>query len=222
MDLNHYPADLINFYNQHKDCETISYTNFQDSFNDVKCAYYPIHFFLNNEIFLKECRSIDHLFFNHRSLDTNSGYKHNGWQSVTLHGIDKHKTEHYTRYGFSSLEEANYQWTDVCELVPNLYQFLKNLPFKQFDRVRIMRLAPGGFIMPHSDGPGRIFSPLNIAINQPAECYFVFEGAGIVPFKAGTGMVLDVARKHAVINFSNEVRYHVIVHGHYNNQFYKL
>jgi hypothetical protein len=220
--ISNYPSELLDFYEINKTGFCQVKNTFVESQLDTNCSFYPIIFNFNTEIFLKECISLDHLFCDHRSFDTNYGSKHSGWKSITLHGIDSTKTEHYTQYGFSTLKEANYQWTDVCELVPNLYQFLKNLPFKQFDRVRIMRLAPGGFIMPHSDGPGRIFSPLNIAINQPDECYFVFEGAGIVPFKAGTGMVLDVARKHAVINFSNEVRYHVIVHGHYNNQFYKL
>ena len=85
-----------------------------------------------------------------------------------------------------------------------------------------MRLAPGGYIMPHTDGLGRIFSPLNIAINNPKGCYFVFKDKGIVPFEDGAGMVLDVGRKHIVINNSEETRYHVIVHGHYNNDFFNL
>jgi hypothetical protein len=29
--------------------------------------------------------------------------------------------------------------------------------------------------MPHSDGEGRIFGPLNIAINNPEGCNFYFE-----------------------------------------------
>jgi hypothetical protein len=76
--------------------------------------------------------------------------------------------------------------------------------------------------MPHTDGPGRIFSPLNIAINNPVGCEFIFKNKGSVPFVAGTGMVIDVAREHIVINDSDEPRYHIIVHGHYAEDFFKL
>jgi len=217
-----YPQDLIDFYNQYKDCTNSVHHSIESAQHDIECAYYPIEFNFNHELFLTECRAVDEYFCFHRSLDKKKGYGHTGWKSLTLHGIDKHKTEHYTRYGFNSLEEANYQWTDICNHVPNLYAFLSNLPFKLFDRVRIMRLDPGGYIMPHTDGPGRIFSPLNIAINNPNECYFIFKDKGIVPFAAGRGLILDVAREHAIINFSNETRYHVIVHGHYDKDFYKL
>jgi hypothetical protein len=82
-----------------------------------------------------------------------------------------------------------------------------------------MRLAPGGYIMPHTDGVDRSFGPLNIAINNPSGCHFVFEEKGIVPFEPGIGMVLDVGRRHAVINQSDEARYHVIVHGEYSTAF---
>lgn len=218
-----FPAELINFYNKNKDYNNPTYTTFTESQNDIECAYYPINFIFDTELLLNECKAVDDLYFNHRSQDRKGGYGHNGWQSLTLHGIDKHKTEHYVQYGFNSLEEAGYHWTDACERVPNLTNFLKSLPFKLFDRVRIMRLAPGGYVMPHTDNKyQRAFGPLNIAINNPVGCHFVFKDRGIVPFKAGSGLVLDVGREHIVINQSNEARYHVIVHGHYSKDFYNL
>lgn len=218
-----FPAELINFYNKNKDYNNPTYTTFTESQNDIECAYYPINFTFDTELLLNECKAVDDLYFNHRSQDRKGGYGHNGWQSLTLHGIDKHKTEHYVQYGFNSLEEAGYHWTDACERVPNLTNFLKSLPFKLFDRVRIMRLAPGGYVMPHTDNKyQRAFGPLNIAINNPVGCHFVFKDRGIVPFKAGSGLVLDVGREHIVINQSNEARYHVIVHGHYSKDFYNL
>ena len=217
-----FPKELLKFYDDNKDFKSPVYNSVIESQKDEECAYYPIKFNFDPELLLTECRNVDHLYFDHRSQDKKKGYGHQGWQSLTLHGIDKHKTEHYTKYGFNTLEEANYHWTDVCELVPNLYKFLSGLPYKLFDRVRIMRLAPYGYIMPHSDGKGRIFSPLNIAINNPNNCHFVFKDKGIVPFEAGSGMIIDVARDHIVINNSNEVRYHIIVHGHYTQDFFKL
>lgn len=220
--MNIIPNSILDFYNQNKDLTPIVYPSFLQSQKDVNCAFHAIKFEFNYDACLDECKSIDDLFCNHRSLDQVNGYQHQGWKSITLHGIDEHKTEHYTQYGFNSLQEAGYHWTPVCEKLPTLYNFLSNLPFKLFDRVRIMKLEPGGFIMPHTDSSSRMFGPLNIAINQPLECHFIFENVGVVPFSAGNGMMLDVSKRHAVINFSTEPRYHVIVHGHFNQDFYQL
>jgi len=220
--MKNYPQELIAFYNTHKSAISPIYNSYSESYNDPECAYYPINFGFDTELLLKECQSVDDLYFNHRGQDKKKGYGHEGWQSLTLHGIDKHKTEHYTKYGFTSLEEAGYHWTDASEQVPNLTKFLQSLPYKLFDRVRIMRLAPGGYVMPHTDGPGRIFSPLNIAINNPEGCEFIFKNKGVVPFSPGYGMVIDVAKEHIVRNDSDEPRYHIIVHGHYSADFFKL
>jgi hypothetical protein len=217
-----FPQELIDFYNANRNGLSSQHISIENAQPDSNCAYYPIEFNFDRELLLKECQSVDDLYFDHRSQDKKKGYGHRGWQSLTLHGIGSHKTEHYTKYGFNSLEDANYHWTEACDRVPNLQKFLSGLPYRVFDRVRIMRLAPGGYIMPHTDGPGRIFSPLNIAINNPQGCEFIFKGAGIVPFRAGRGMILDVAREHIVLNNSNEPRYHIIVHGHYSENFFKL
>ena len=76
-----------------------------------------------------------------------------------------------------------------------------------------MRLSPGGYIMPHTDGQGRIFGPCNFALSHPESCYFIFENHGVVPFATGRGFMLDIGIKHAVINNSDDYRYHVILHG---------
>jgi hypothetical protein len=162
---------------------------------------------------MEEMRSVDHLFVEHRAADKISSYGHDGWYSLVLHGIDETKTENYDRYGFKSEVEAGYKWTDVCNIIPQTANFIKALPFTNHGRVRIMRLSPGGYIMPHTDGPGRIFGPFNFAINNPQGCQFVFEERGTVPFEPGLGMFLDIGRRHAIVNNSAEPRYHVIVHG---------
>lgn len=161
----------------------------------------------------QECIQNDHLFVGHRQKDKHLSYSHEGWAALTLHGLRPDATEHYDQYG---LTEPDYKWTEVCEYFPTCVQFLKKLGYKSYDRVRIMRLAPGGYIMPHSDGNGRIFGPLNIAINNPEGCDFYFEEWGKVPFKQGTGFFLDIGNVHAVYNNSNEPRYHFIVHGSIN------
>lgn len=211
-----YPQELMDFINKNKSFINTTHQTFLSSRSDPQCAFYKIQFDFNSDLLLNECKKLDSLFIDHRKEKEKSGYGNYGWQSLTLHGIDVHKSKHYVHYGFKSFEEAGYHWTDVCDKVPNLSSFLQSLPFTKFHRVRILRLASGGYIMPHTDGVSRSFGPLNIAINNPEGCQFIFEEKGIVPFEPGVGMVLDVARKHAVINQSSKTRYHVIVHGEYS------
>lgn len=162
----------------------------------------------------QECVKNDNLFVGHRQKDKHLSYSHEGWSALTLHGIRSDATEHYDQYGIT---EPDYKWTDVCEYFPTCVEFLKKLGYKSYDRVRIMRLSPGGYIMPHSDSDGRIFGPLNIAINNPEGCNFYFEEWGKVPFEQGRGFFLDIGYVHAVYNNSDEPRYHFIVHGDIND-----
>lgn len=186
---------------------------------DTNCdwPYSVIDFDNDFDGMLEEIKSLEKTYFvKHRDKDKLNSYNHEGWNAVTLHGIDSTKTEHFDRYGFETQEDANYHWTDVCEYLPKLTNFIKSLEYEQYDRVRIMKLEAGGFVMPHTDGKGRIFGPLNIAINNPEGCQFVFKDHGLVPFKKGRGVFLDLGNEHAVWNNSNEDRYHVIVHGWIN------
>jgi hypothetical protein len=193
--------------------------NKPDNIFDVSCnwPYSVFDFDADFDKMLNEIISLEDTYFvKHRDKDKLNSYNHEGWNAVTLHGIDPSKTEHFDRYGFKTQEEANYHWTEVCEFLPTLTSFIKSLEYSQYDRVRIMKLKAGGFIMPHTDGKGRIFGPLNVAINNPEGCRFGFKNDGLVPFKKGRGVFLDLGREHAVWNNSNEDRYHVIVHGHIN------
>jgi hypothetical protein len=173
----------------------------------------PVEFDADFKTMHQECLDNDHLFVGHRQKDRQSSYYHEGWAAITLHGINSTATENYEQYGFNSVDEANYHWTEVCELFPTCVEFIKSLQYSKWERVRIMKLAPGGYIMPHVDGPGRIFGPLNIAINNPDNCDFYFRTWGRVPFKQGSGNFLDIGNEHIVWNQSNEARYHFIVHG---------
>lgn len=209
-----FPDELLDFYNKNKNCKNTNHIFFNDAYADETCAYYKFNFDFDPEVLLNECKSIDHLFGSHRSGETLSGYKHQNWQSLTLHGIDMHKTMHCDSYGYDSIE--SYRWTELCSLTPNIAAFCKSLPYSFFDRVRIMKVGPGGYIMPHSDGKQRMFGPLNIAINNPEGCEFVFEDCGTVPFEPGKGFVVDVSKRHIVINKSHEPRYHIIALGGLN------
>jgi hypothetical protein len=168
---------------------------------------------LDQQLVAQELLAIDHLFVEHRAGDKIHSYGHQGWYSLTLHGSAPHHTEHWDRYGFTSLEEANYHWTSVNSIIPYISNFVKSLPFHHHGRVRIMRLAPGGYIMPHTDGQGRIFGPYNFALTNPPGCEFYVKGYGQVPFKPGLGMFVDIGNQHALYNNSNQPRYHVIIHG---------
>jgi len=173
----------------------------------------PVEFEADFKKMHQECIDNDHLFVGHRQKDRQFSYNHEGWAALTLHGISPTATENYEQYGFKSIREADYHWTEVCDLFPTCAEFLKSLQYYEYDRVRIMKLSAGGYIMPHVDGPGRIFGPLNIAINNPEGCDFYFRKWGKVPFKQGTGNFLDIGNEHIVWNNSDEDRYHFIVHG---------
>jgi hypothetical protein len=157
-----------------------------------------------------ELDSIDDLFIEHRSDDTIYNYAHSGWSSIVLHGLGSDQTESYEQYGFTN--EPAYHWTDICSKIPYIYNITKSFHFNNYKRVRIMKLAPGGYIMPHVDGQGRVFGPFNFALTQPEECEFIFEGRGVVPFRQGRGFMLDLGLRHCVYNNSDTTRYHLIIH----------
>jgi hypothetical protein len=159
----------------------------------------------------RELKQLRYFFVPHRDNDKIDSYGHDGWEALTLHGIDYDKTEHWDRYGYRS--EPEYRWTEVAEYCPHIVEQIKKLPYQSFSRVRIMKLKAGGYIMPHIDGPGRIFGPLNIALTNPIGCKFIFKKYGEVPFKPGMGFLLDIGEEHCVVNNSSEDRYHIIVHG---------
>jgi hypothetical protein len=171
----------------------------------------PIHINFNLDLVTEELKKLKYFFVPHRDKDKIDSYGHDGWSAITLHGIDYDKTEHWDRYSYSV--EPKYRWTEVADYCPHIVEQIKKLPYSNFSRVRIMKLAAGGYIMPHTDGPGRLFGPLNIALTNPEGCRFIFKDYGEVPFKPGMGFLLDIGREHCVINESQEDRYHVIVHG---------
>lgn len=171
----------------------------------------PVFINLDSTKVNSELASLEHFFVPHRDKDKINSYGHQGWSALTLHGLDYDKTENFDQYGHT--DESKYRWTEVCDYCPYIISMIKSLPFSSFGRVRIMKLAAGGYIMPHVDGPGRIFGPLNLALTQPTGCKFVFKDVGVVPFKVGRGFMLDIGREHIVANDSDEDRYHLIIHG---------
>lgn len=182
---------------------------------DIEFPYKEMH---------EEAKAIKHLFVKHRDQDGAGGYRHKGWRSLCIHGIDSAKTNHYEQYGYTSNKEAPYKWTEIADLCPITTKFFKEIfPYRAYYRLRFMLLEPEGFITPHVDTNEHKLSPINMALNHPRGCLMKMEGHdGYVPFKPGSAMLLDVGNTHAYINKSNEDRYHIIVHGIKTKQFEEL
>ena len=172
----------------------------------------------------KEAVALKHEFVKHRDQDGVGGYRHKGWRSLCIHGIDAYKTNHYEQYGYKSNNETPYQWTEISERCPITTNFFKyDFPYSRYFRLRFMLLEPGGFITPHVDTFDSKLSPINMALNHPKGCLMKMSGhKGYVPFKPGFAMLLNVGNEHAYINNSDEDRYHIIVHGAKTKEYEKL
>ena len=173
---------------------------------------------MNSELFFEEIQKLEelNLFTDHR------GGQHPGWSSFALHGLGYDKTLGYENYGYENDQEAPYDWTpEGLEHCPNLVEYFKNSGIKKrYHRLRIMRLAPGGYISIHDDDPHNFKTnwALNIAINNPDRCEMHFWNddfvyAGKVPWEPGLAFLIRIHWKHMVMNLSDTVRYHIIAHG---------
>lgn len=157
----------------------------------------------------------NNFFVGHR----NEQYEHRGWTSFCIHGKSWNATKEDQHYN----DDREYSFTaEAQSMMPKTVDFFKQQWFgNTFFRVRIMRLAPKGFILMHTDGSHNIAGPVNIAVTQPKGCEFLFEDFGVVPFEVGSAFLLNICPMHCVINDSNEVRYHIIVHHDKVTQEYK-
>ena len=178
-----------------------------------------------HEDMLEEAINLKDEFVKHRDEDNGGGgYRHKGWRSLCIHGIDPYKTNHYEQYGYKSNNETPYNWTEICSRCPITHEFFKYyFPYDTYYRVRFMLLEPQGYITPHEDSFEHRLSPINIALNNPEGCNFKMKGhKGYLPFASGKSLLLDVGNTHAVYNNSNEDRYHIIVHGKTTKKFKEL
>lgn len=143
----------------------------------------------------------------HRSQDILLSYSNQGWRSICLYGIDAQTTGH--------VEGAKLDWTDVIDRCPATVAFVKeNWKIDHTTgRIRFMYLEPGGYILPHEDRTYKGFTEVNIAITNPDKCQFRFLNYGKVPFAPGSAFFVDLSNKHFVVNESENVRIHLIVHG---------
>jgi hypothetical protein len=148
------------------------------------------------------------LFVGHRDEEHEDN---RGWKSFVLHGKSYDATREDEYYN----DTREMTWTsEAIQYCPQTINYFKNTwPCNEFYRIRIMLLEPQGIINLHQDAvPNGILSAVNIAITQPNNCKFYLDNYGVIPFESGTAFLIDISNLHAVINDSNERRYHIIVH----------
>jgi len=165
---------------------------------------------------LDEIQNIKHLCVPHRD-----DYAENaGWESFCIHGKSYDATREDSHYS----DDRPFEFTrQALELMPVTVDYFKNTwPHLSYQRVRVMRLRPNGYVSVHKDYPVHHLSPINIAINHPDNCGFVMEKYGTVPFAPGLAMILDISNYHTVINRSKQDRWHIIVHQNANDKFQDL
>ena len=186
--------------------------------NKSHIPYLPLDLFnVPYQEMLAEAIGLDHLFANHRSHDSQ------GWSSLCIHGISSQHTDHYAVYPeYSNLtnDQVPYTWTEIQDRCPVTTNFFKNyFPYDVYHRIRFMKLEPDGFILPHSDSPDLGLRAVNISLNNPQLCQFVFEKHGLVPFSDNGNMfLLANGYRHSVWNLGKQPRYHIIVHGYSTTQ----
>ena len=181
--------------------------------HNSKIPYLPLLLDAPYSEMLNEARALDELYVQHRGTDSN------GWASLSVHGITSQHTDHYQTYPeYADLDNNSvpYCWTEVSDRCPATTAYFKNVfPYDVYHRVRFMRLSPGGYIVPHNDSTDLGLRAINISLNNPRHCDFVFDNIGCVPFRnTGSTILLANGYTHAVWNRSTEDRYHIIVHGY--------
>ncbi|MDB4378396.1 aspartyl/asparaginyl beta-hydroxylase domain-containing protein [bacterium] len=158
----------------------------------------------------EEVLNCDKYWVEHRTEDSD------GWESMCIHGQAVDFTGGYNE------EQGEYGWTELTEVCPRTTEWLQDswgpnsIGFKDFKRVRFMKLKPNGYIMPHQDFQQRKLSAFNISITEPVGHEFAQEQAGLVPWEEGDVRLMDIGRLHSLYNSGTEDRVHIIVHGTYN------
>lgn len=166
---------------------------------------------------LAEARALDDLYVLHRSNDSD------GWASLCVHGISSQHTDHYAvypEYQHLTNDQVPYTWTEIQDRCPVTVNYFKNhFPVDVYHRIRYMRLAPGGYILPHSDSSDLSLRATNFSLNNPNGCEFLFEDFGVIPYSdAGSVFMIANGYTHSVRNESKQSRYHIIVHGYSTTQ----
>jgi hypothetical protein len=139
-----------------------------------------------------------------------------GWSSCCLHGLAADKIYTADNYGLNEYD-APYNYTELSKHCPLITNFWKNVfPAERYTRIRFMKLESRGFIDWHDDGtippgfdPLMSILPINVAITHPEHCNMMVEDQ-TVPWKEGKLFLINISKKHKVVNNSNFTRVHMI------------
>lgn len=182
--------------------------------SDAKCLKLSIE--VPHAEILKEAKQLrQHFIEYHQGND----YRHKGWFSLPLHGLGDDKVLSWKGYGYTDGHKAaeDMHWTKWSNLCPITTNWLRDtFPSNKYGRVRFMLLEAGGFIAPHTDGDVRALEAVNVALNNPIGCNWIWKDGSTVPFIPGDAYALNISYEHEVKNESNEDRYHLIIH-HYDS-----
>ena len=172
--------------------------------------YLPLQMNVPTKDIMAEWNDVKEIAVKHRDSDTLLNLKNKGWMSLTLFGAGATIT---------TQSDDKYDWTEIQSKCPATKEWFEQTFSREnfYGRIRFMLLEPGGHILPHKDRESNGLSEVNIAINNPAGCSFHMENRGILPFKEGSAIMLDLSNRHWVVNKSNEPRLHMIYHGNVPN-----
>ena len=216
---SHFPQLVSDFVSQYKDHV---YANGKDS----KHPWLKLLMDAPFKEMYAEAKAIKEHFVNHmetlsRGAPWYEDGQHQGWFSICLHNMTDSKIHNTKEKVNEKVWKYVHEraWTKASKRCPVTTNYFKNVfPMKTYYRLRFMLLKPGGYVEPHSDSLTTNPSwQYNISLNNPNECFLVTE-KGTVPFDdKGSVFLFNNYYKHSVINESEEDRYHIILHGRWDD-----
>ena len=214
---SHFPESVNDFVSQYKNHV---YANGKDS----KHPWLKLLIDAPFKEMYAEAKAIEEHFVNHMENSEDLWYEdgqQEGWFSICLHNMTDSKIHNTKEKVNEKLWKYVHEraWTEASKLCPVTTNYFKNVfPMKTYYRLRFMLLKPGGYVEPHSDSQTTNPSyAINISLNNPNECFLVTE-KGTVPFDdEGSVFLFNNYYKHSVINNSKEDRFHIILHGRWDD-----
>lgn len=152
-------------------------------------------------------------FTPHRDDD----YSHKGWESLTIHGLGWDKHENWDAYGYKKGKDASKDmiWTEIADQCPVTTKWLKeSFPCQRYGRVRFMLLRAGGHIALHNDSSIKLIENINVALNNPVGCKWIWEDGEELIMEPGGVYAMNLHYGHQLVNNSNEDRMHMIIARH--------
>ena len=178
-----------------------------------KGKYLKLDIQLPYEEMCKEAFNLIDKFSPHRGNE----YGHNGWESLTIHGLGWDKHESYHNYGYKKGKDASkdMHWTEIADLCPITTKWLKEVfPCEKYGRVRFMLLRAGGQIDLHNDSSIELIENINVALNNPVGCKWIWGDGEELIMESGGVYAMNLHYDHSVVNNSAEHRMHLIIARH--------